>query len=129
MQDIKVKRNTAQKEIIERLVLSACNHPTAETIYNSAREEMPTISLGTVYRILSTLVKEGIVREIMVPNAPSRFDKTTRIHAHFVCKACGSVTDIKIDEPKILEEAKNCIDTVDEAEIIFKGVCDKCKQV
>lgn len=121
------KRNTVQKEVIERIVLQSCDHPSAEAIYERARLIVPTISLGTVYRVLKDLVKEGTVREIMVPSAPSRYDKTTRIHAHFICKLCGAVSDITVDEPRIMTEviSKNK-NRIDEAEIIFRGTCPQC---
>ncbi|MEG1663455.1 MAG: transcriptional repressor [Clostridia bacterium] len=121
------QRNTIQKQIVEGIVLSSCDHPTAETIYNRARMQLPKISLGTVYRILSGLVEDGSVREVSVPSAPSRFDKTTKIHAHFVCRQCGDVTDIAIEEGAIIDEAKrkNC-NSIDEAEIIFRGICCGC---
>ena len=83
------KRNTRQKSAIESAVLSSCDHPSALTVCERVKEEIPNISLGTVYRVLGMLVKEGKVREIPVPGAPSRFDKTTRTHAHFICTECG----------------------------------------
>lgn len=121
------KRNTLQKQLVESVVLSACDHPTAETVYKRSRAQIPNISLGTVYRILTELVGSGKVREVSVPGAPSRFDKTTRMHAHFFCRNCGEVTDIELDENKVLEEASELNDNeIDEAEIIFRGLCPKC---
>lgn len=123
------KRNTVQKQIVENIVLSACDHPCAETIYERARDIIPNISLGTVYRILKALTDEGAVREITVPSAPSRFDKTTRIHAHFVCRVCREVTDIEVDEPRMIKEAcERNENSIDEAEIIFRGLCPACKE-
>ncbi|MFR5833705.1 MAG: Fur family transcriptional regulator [Acutalibacteraceae bacterium] len=129
MQEVS-KRNTRQKATIERVVLDACDHPTAETIFARVREELPAVSLGTVYRVLKGLMDEGKVREISVPNAPSRFDKTTRCHAHFVCTECGTVQDVEACENEFLKRtAQNHGELqIEEAEIIFKGLCPVCKE-
>ena len=99
------KRQTRQKCEIERVVLSSCDHPTAETVFGRVREALPAVSLGTVYRVLKGLAEEGRVREIAMPGAPARFDKTTGTHAHFVCEKCGAVEDIGIDAAEIVKAA------------------------
>lgn len=122
-------RNTRQKTAVAEAVLCSCDHPTAETVFERARERVPGISLGTVYRVLGTLTREGRVREITVPGAPSRFDKTTSCHAHFLCTACGAVNDVKLDGDLLTPARAACRGAdVNEAEIVFKGVCARCKE-
>lgn len=123
-------RNTRQKSVIESVVLSSCDHPTALAVCERVREEIPNVSLGTVYRVLGALVREGKVREIAVPGAPSRFDKTTRIHAHFFCTECGGVSDVNVGEEDFVRHAAAVCPNaeIDEAEIIFKGLCPDCKE-
>ena len=125
------KRNTRQKAAIEAAVLSSSDHPTALTVCERVRESVPGISLGTVYRVLGALAKEGRIREIFLPDAPSRFDKTTCTHAHFLCIGCGKVSDVHVDEQHFVEHAKeSCTGArIDEAEIVFKGLCAECKGV
>ncbi len=124
------KRNTRQKAAIEAAVLSSSDHPTALTVCERVRESVPGISLGTVYRVLGTLAREGRVREIFLPDAPSRFDKTTCTHAHFMCVRCGKVSDVSVDEGEFLRHAKQTCDgcEISEAEIVFKGLCAECKE-
>ncbi|WP_163329175.1 Fur family transcriptional regulator [Desulfurobacterium thermolithotrophum] len=122
----KKKRNTKQKAIVFQVVQSSHDHPTAETIYERAKKELQTISLGTVYRILKELVAEGKIKEIIV-NKQSRFDPNTDFHHHFICKKCGKIEDVKVPlcryTCKKLEE-KNYI--IEEIEYKFYGLCDKC---
>lgn len=120
-------RNTVQKEVVKRIVLSACDHPTAETVYNRAKAELPTISLGTVYRILKRLALDGEVREISVGNAPSVFDKTLKMHAHLVCSECGAVVDVMMDDDAFWASVSDtCGHDVSEAQVLFGGVCSAC---
>jgi len=116
-----------QKEVVERVVLSACDHPTADTICMRAREEVPNLSLGTVYRILKGLVGEGKIAEVAIADAPSVFDKTVKPHGHLVCDKCGKVSDVFFD-PEMLSESieKGHGHSIDEVHVIFRGTCADC---
>lgn len=122
------KRNTVQKELIAKIVHESCDHPTAEMVYSKAKEELPTISLGTVYRILKELVADGRVVELCFAGMPSRYDKTLHAHAHLCCKNCGKIVDIEYDNSKFLLEVLKKGDTIiDEAQITLTGLCAECK--
>ena len=124
-------RNTKQRDLILRIVEMSCDHPTAEMIYERAREEMPALSLGTVYRNLSLLVSQGKVRHVVIPTGGDRYDKTICTHAHLHCRVCNGVVDVgeglndKI--ARSVEDISGCkIDTTD---IIFVGICPECKKL
>lgn len=122
-------RNTRQKEVIARIVMDACDHPTADTVLERARAEMPSLSLGTVYRVLKDMARRGEIREVVCKDAPSRFDKTTANHAHFTCVKCGKIKDVFFDLDKF---DKSVIDfdkdVVLESQLIFRGICADCKE-
>ena len=122
-----LNRNTVQKEVVERIVLSSCDHPTAETIYGRAKTELPNISLGTVYRILKRLAADGVIQEVSVGNAPSVFDKTLEMHAHLACAKCGAVVDVMINKD-IFESSitDSCGNSISGAQVMFSGVCANC---
>ena len=121
-------RNTHQKEVIARIVKESCEHPTAEMVLGKARVELPALSLGTVYRVLKDMAKNGEIREVVCKDAPSRFDKTTMNHGHFTCVKCGKVKDVFFNLDKI---DKSIIDFRDdivlESQIFFRGICSDCK--
>jgi len=124
----KRKRNTRQKAVVFQVVKDSTDHPTAEMVYERAKKEIPTISLGTVYRILKELAEEGKVKEIIV-NKQSRFDRRTDFHHHFICKECGKIEDIETPICRYTcrkAEQKGYI--VEDIEYKFYGYCDKCAQ-
>lgn len=124
-----VNRNTVQKELVERIVLSSCDHPTAETVYQRAKAELPNISLGTVYRILKRLSSDGVIQEIHVQNAPSVFDKTLEMHAHLVCGKCGGVVDVMLDSDRFKSSiSDSCGHSLSDAQVLFNGVCAECRK-
>lgn len=50
-------------------------------------------------------------------------------HFHFVCKHCGEIIDITPQEIKVDFTSIKSInsDTVDEVDVTFYGMCNKCK--
>lgn len=122
-------RNTRQKEVIARVVMDACDHPTADTVLERARAEMPSLSLGTVYRVLKDMARNGEIREVVCKDAPSRFDKTTSNHAHFTCVKCGKIKDVFFDLDKFDKSVVDFDkDVVLESQLIFRGICADCKE-
>jgi Fe2+ or Zn2+ uptake regulation protein len=83
-----------QKELIYELVTSTMAHPTADWVYENARRKMPRISLGTVYRNLNTLVREGRILAIENSRGPVRYDANTSRHSHLKCIQCGLMLDV-----------------------------------
>lgn len=73
-------------------------HPDAETVFERVRKRIPTISLDTVYRTLSTLEKLHVISRVYVFCDRARFDANTHPHHHFVCAQCGLVRDFSFPE-------------------------------
>ena len=97
-------------------------------VYQSIREELPNISLGTVYRNLSLLTSLGKIMKITCENHADRFDGQTKPHAHFECKSCGCLQDIPF-KPSIhpQEEIGAGFDgIISDYTITFRGYCAKC---
>ncbi len=75
-------------------VRSLANHPTAEEIYEAIVQTQPSISKGTVYRNLNSLVEDGQLLKIGVPDGADRFDHNEKIHYHIQCAVCGAFVDV-----------------------------------
>ena len=61
---MKAIKHSKQRDSIKTCLMGRRDHPTADAVYMSIREEFPNISLGTVYRNLNLLVDLG---EIQIP--------------------------------------------------------------
>jgi len=122
------RRNTQQRKVILDILRSTDIHPTADWIYERAREHIPNISLGTVYRNLKILRDEGLILEIN-DGKQSRFDGRVDEHFHFKCVTCNSIYDIdvkevvSIDEKLLMKEGFQIYGY----DVIFSGVCPGCK--
>lgn len=127
MSEEKKLRHSRQRDRIQEYVCSSKEHPSAEKIYLDLKEEMPSLSLGTVYRNLKQLEETGMVQKVMAGNI-ERYEAAQSTHAHFICRKCGKVVDLdSIDKEALL---KLCHvgndDIVEKASIILEGVCAEC---
>ena len=50
---MKAIKHSKQRDSIKTCLMGRRDHPTADAVYMSIREEFPNISLGTVYRNLN----------------------------------------------------------------------------
>lgn len=91
-------RLTAQREHVYRVLLAQTDHPTADEVYFRAKSEKPEISLATVYNTLDALVKCGLVKQVNVDRAATRYCSNREEHCHFYCEECGRVHDIELSE-------------------------------
>ena len=89
---------THRQQLIYSLVAQAHTHPTAEEVLGLARRVLPGIGLATVYRSLDLLVREGLVRRIRINGEPDRFDGTLAPHIHVICRVCGAVRDLFVED-------------------------------
>src|SRR5579872_227529 len=87
-------RQTRQRTTLLRILRPTDEHPTALWLCSALREELPHVSLGTVYRLLDSLVKEGVVGEIDLGDGARRFDGKPGPHHHIVCTQCGRTVDV-----------------------------------
>lgn len=120
-------RYSKQRDQIYEIVKNTKEHPTADRVYEKARERMPTISLGTVYRNLGQLVEHGLIKPLVYKGAV-RYDGTLKEHHHFACKTCRKIYDIFIDTDSVhgkIQKKTNHI--VENVVIELSGTCKHCK--
>ncbi len=107
------------------------DHPHADTesIIGAAREELPEVSHQAVYDSLHTLTGAGLVRRIQPAGSLARYE--ARIgdnHHHVVCRSCGTVADVDcaVGAAPCLHASDDHGFTIDEAEVVFWGLCPAC---
>ena len=61
-------------------------HPTADEVFNAIAVVFPSVSRTTVYNSLHTLVEAGVLRELDIESASTRYDLALQTpHSHFRC--------------------------------------------
>jgi Fur family transcriptional regulator, peroxide stress response regulator len=123
-------RITRQRKVILEGLKNTTSHPTAGEIYDIVRRELPRVSLGTVYRNLEVLCRDGHIRKLDLDEGQKRFDGKTDPHYHLRCLNCGRVVDINLPPQTEIEKKantmNNCVVTGHKLE--FSGLCSRCRQ-
>ena len=119
-------RKSQQRDAVYSVVRSAESHPDAYWVYDKAREIIPDISLGTVYRNLGQLTESGKLTTVKSDDGVVRYDACTAFHAHFICRKCGKITDLFIEPHD--DEVIGMGYSVEEEKRVYYGVCDQCNK-
>jgi len=120
---------SSQREAILRFLKTRKDHPTADVVFQHIRKDIPNISLATVYRNLNQLAAAGIILRLTTDGKTDHFDACVEPHFHFCCRECNGVKDIDMEPfPELIERAQLASNfKVEEAVILFSGLCDCCK--
>ncbi len=128
MEAVKLKKSK-QRDAILAFLRTRKDHPTADTIYENVKLDIPNISLGTVYRNLAQLTEIGEIGKLSFDGSSDRYDPVATPHLHFRCRNCGSVYDVDVDCDLIDIDSipKNKIPGRVEGQIItLYGTCERC---
>lgn len=118
-----------QREIILD-IFKELYHPTADEIYDMVHQIDPVISKSTVYRNISVLLKDKVLKKIKVLNGADKYDYNSKEHYHVICKKCGNVFDFMYyfnhDElVQNIEHQTGVVTNIDS--LTLYGICEKCK--
>lgn len=120
-------RFTPQRRHVYHILLQARDHPAANEVYMRAKTGMPEISMATVYNCLEALVQCGLVRQVHVDRAATRFCPNMEPHCHFYCETCGAIYDVDYDA----DGARTHVTlpagfAMTHLEIAVRGLCPGC---
>ena len=125
MGKINVRRDTPQRKLIRTILQGCHDHPTAETVFERARAQNPSIGFGTVYRNLAVLADDGEILRLSIPGGADRFDGTISDHGHYYCHRCGEFGDVPAIAAarELLPEGFSAEGIV----LIATGECKECR--
>ena len=118
-----------KRDAILTCLRETTEHPSAEWVYSQLKQEIPDLSLGTVYRNLSLFKEQGVICSLGTVKGVERFDANTEPHVHYICTECGKVLDLqKIQVPEDLNQAAatDSGGEVTGCQLTFTGVCGQC---
>lgn len=121
---------TKQRDVVLQVIQGSMEHLTANEVFNSAKQLLPTISFATVYNSLRYLKDAGHIAEIQFGNGASRFDKKTYRHDHALCNKCGALVDIEMELPtELIEMAARYSNFQPESvQMTLRGLCPECRK-
>src|ERR1700722_732177 len=105
------------------------DHLGVEALAAGVRERVGHVSLQAVYEALNALAATGLVRRIQPAGSPARFEGRMGDNPHHViCRVCGAVADVDcaVGEAPCLTASDDHGFEIDEAEVIYWGLCPDC---
>jgi Fe2+ or Zn2+ uptake regulation protein len=124
-------RVTSPRIAVLEALDSLDGHVTAEQVRRAVLARLGSVSVQTIYDVLSALTVAGLVRCIETPGQPARFE--TRVgdnHHHFICRTCGKTIDINCavgEAPCLTPHALPPGFEAVEAEVTYWGSCSDCR--
>lgn len=124
-------RVTASRVAVLDVIRTMDGHPDAEAVRAAVHERLGGVSTQAVYDILHSLTKAGLLRSIEPAGHPARYE--TRVddnHHHLVCRGCGLTRDVDCatGHTPCLTPSQHEGFLIDEAEVVFWGLCSDCRQ-
>ena len=128
----RTSKHFRKRDAILHCVRSTDAHPSADWVFEHVKEQVPDISLATVYRNLALFKEQGLITSLGTVKGVERFDGNTDPHVHFICTQCGSVLDLpQISVPEELNSAvaQSSGGRVDNCQLSFTGICGECRKI
>ena len=92
---------TPQRMAVLEAIYQLKNHPTADNVIEFIRKTHPNVAVGTVYKVLETLVENGLVKRVTTDRDFMRYDGILDNHHHLYCSTCDLIEyyhDAELDE-------------------------------
>lgn len=123
-----IHKKSKQRDQIKAFLMTRKDHPTADVVYSQVRQEIPNISLGTVYRNLTLLSDLGEIQRLRLGDGTDHFDADTSPHNHFICNSCNAVLDLEMGSIDSIDEvaAANFKGEITGHVTYFYGSCPQC---
>ena len=123
-------RLTKQRRVILEVLRAHNIHPTADTLYDMVRRQLPRISLGTVYRNLEILTALGEIQTLELSGSQKRYDGVAQKHYHIRCVNCDRIEDAPIAPLNSLENNLygSTVFTIMGHRLEFVGLCPECSR-
>jgi len=106
-------------------------HADTDTIVSAVRSRgLPDVSRQAIYDVLGALTEVGLLRRIQPSGSLARYEsRVGDNHHHVVCRSCGAVADVDcaVGETPCLAASDAHGYAVDEAEVIYWGLCPGCQ--
>jgi len=118
-----------KRNAILNYLQSVTTHPSAEMVFSDLKQQIPDLSIGTVYRNLSLFKQQGLATSVATVKGVERFDGNTDPHVHFICTDCDAVIDLmdmQVPEELSRTAAQMVGGAAEQCQLSFTGQCRNC---
>lgn len=127
LKDKKLKITPQRIAILEELYKHG--HSSVDDIYILIKNRIPSVSLATIYKNITYMHNEGILKSVKTPTQKQKYEINQKPHIHLFCKICDRLDDFDMDTDKLKMfcETKSGYGKIDNISIILTGICPECR--
>jgi len=128
----KIKRQGFRLTKPRQLLLKTLTyHPlTIQEIATLLHKKKSSVDLVSIYRSLELFIQIGIVNAVEFGDGKKRYELNNPFHHHhhLICRKCGTVKDIELDEKILLTQIKKKTKfKIVQHQLEFFGLCPHCQ--
>ena len=121
-------RATRPRLLVLEVLQEKGPHLSTDELVEALRARGSPLPRGSVYNVVGALATHGLMMVTDIGPGRALYELADRWHHHFVCRTCGLIEDVEC-----VVGLKPCLDPgringeVDEAQVIFRGICTRCQ--
>jgi len=120
------QRKTSQRQAIRQVFEAAKRPLSVPEALKLAQEKIESIGSATIYRAVKSLVEDGFLVAVHLPDESARYELADLAHHHhFHCASCGKVFDVA-GCPGAMGDLCPPGFELTGHEVILYGRCDQC---
>ncbi len=122
-----IRRKTKQREAIYQSICDM-GHASIAEIKEYLQSMNIMIPTATLYRNLSILLEDGLIRSIQ-SNEFEVYEATIRQpHHHFHCLKCHNIYDIMSDQIQLIYKNPDVLNDfiIQQESVLIHGICPRC---
>lgn len=110
-------------------VLDGGGHRTADELVADLSARGTALPRSTVFNVLDDLVEAGLVLRADLGSGAAYYESAAIAdpHHHFVCRVCGTIQDVDVDDVGDLSVPDDPRFEIDSLQVVFRGVCAACR--
>lgn len=125
-------RLTNQRKLVLTELMKEKKPLNAYTVAERISAQDERVDVSTVYRMLSVFAELGLVHSVsqgFVRCGELECENDKHCHHHFVCKGCGSASELHFEDGDFLKELQKRFKDLEilEHNFEFAGLCGSCK--
>jgi len=121
-------RVTRPRILVFEVLREVGGHRSVDDLVDLLGRRGEVIPRMSVYNVVNDLETAGLLIRADVGPGRALYEVSDVWHHHFVCRVCSKVVDVPCvrGEKPCLEPPSPVAGTIDEAQVIFRGICDEC---
>lgn len=121
-------RVTRPRVEVLRYFHEAGGHHSADEVVTALRDHAVALPRASVFGIVDALSGAGLLRIALTGPGRTLYEWAGTAHHHFICRVCDRVFDVeRSDEDDQRLSRPDFPGEVEEAQIIYRGVCGDCR--